>query len=273
MGTLATSSFWAKETESLRSLLRINDTRNALDVEKRRQESSCLGAAVGLEQDAVALVLVGLDDESRRYFEAIRQLALEAFGANERYVYKDPDGRNHFGKYMAMRIACLAEWVLGGSQRSRFYSSMLNFFEQVVHTDRERAAPDATDSDPTVIGHLAMHYAQGGHWDRLASLPKADTKRFRSGAHWARLHEILVLLGEAVVKADAGKRAAAQGRLNAWFDVHTDAEKLQRPFDPRFTANDIVSIAEIRASTLYAVTDPLVTIRSIRWPALVVAPA
>lgn len=269
MQTLTDKGFWVQEEARLEFLLGSNQRRGVFNVELQRSQRTCLGAALGLEQDAIEMTMAGLDRHAMEYFVSIKQLALAAFEGDERYVYKDPDGRNLFGKYMAMRIVCLAEWAIGGAERFHFQQLVVSFFEKVAQADLERGKTAYAASSSTVIGCLAMHYAQSGLWERVQSLPKTYAKPARVGVHWASLHEAIDLLASAIVTGDAKKLAVARKRLDTWFRAHLGVERFQRPFDPRFTTNDMVSIAEIRARWLHGVTDPWATIKSIRWPGVV----
>jgi|WetSurMetagenome_2_1015567.scaffolds.fasta_scaffold57264_2 hypothetical protein len=265
MPSKAADAVWAKLRRRCELGLELDEGK--FDLEQNIAQRSCLGTAVGSEARAISLVLVGMESQARDYFRAIRELALAAVQNNERYVYEDLDGRNLFGKYMAMRVAALAEWLLDGPKRSQYLTTMLSFLDQAL--EEAPSAPEDRLLDIEVLGPYVMHLGQLGMWERLLAVVfRHLPRRHARGPWWSLTRALQSLAGE-----DFGKQPVlancARHALNGCFLSLTDVRRLNSPYDTRLTANDIASIAEIRARWLYGVVDPWVTVKSIRWPDLV----
>lgn len=100
----------------------LNQASGALDYCTTVKRRACLGTATTLMEDASLLFLTGFFLEAKNYFALIERYATAAREANERYIYEDPDGNNHFGLYSAARISAAARWMLG---RPDWHSQLL----------------------------------------------------------------------------------------------------------------------------------------------------
>lgn len=115
---------WAKVDRLATTMLDLNERRGALDVEKAIATRSCLGRALGLEDDAINLVLAGLDSEALRYFVVIKELCDKAVALGDRYIYRGATAED-FSRYSAYRAAALAAWFVARGERSRLQSEMM----------------------------------------------------------------------------------------------------------------------------------------------------
>lgn len=210
---------------------------------------------------AVELALVGMDDDARRYFALVRDLAVRGHDDGESYVYSDPDGSNAFAKYMAMRIAALADWVLGAKQRSIYLGAMRGYLEHVIAMmaglGRERAI------EHEAFGRYSLHLAQLEDWAQIVAPPYVSSKTGRSP--WRDITVVLRALAESKSVVGTTVRAKPLSTLDKLFRRLVDTERFGEPYDPRLTANDVVTLAEVRAREC-GEADPWRVIRSIRWP-------
>jgi hypothetical protein len=259
---LSNALVWQRLRESCELVLRLDD--GEFDEAVNIADRSCLGTAVVCESQAINLVLVGMDRQAQEYFKNIRNFALLGFHANETYVYESPDGQNLFAKYMAMRIAALAEWVLGGSKRPEYLDQMLFFLEQSIEFENSQAPQEGIEEE--VLARYAMHLAQVESLDSLLELPTHFSSR-NNNRLWGTLIRSLVDLAGARVAGIPENILKTSSEFEDFFLRITDVEKIRQPYDQRLTANDIVTIAEIRSRWLYEKTDPMSIIRSIRNPA------
>lgn len=253
--------FWEALASDSRLLLKLNRSRNVFDIDEQEADRSCLGTAVNLQADAVQLLLTDFDSDARDYFDLIRALALLAYKNGEGYTYKDPSGRKLFARYMAMRVAALADWALRGNQWTAYLSSMMDHLLLAIE---EESGTDYKNRplDLAIAGPLCLHSLQTGQLDHVAEI-SVKKKGSASGQKWADLIPILQsILRDKVEFADCYER---------WFQEHTKEERYNRAYDPSFTASDMVVIAEIRARLIYGVTDPWRVMKSIRWSDLVLA--
>jgi len=251
------SDFWSSLVQDSELLIQLNADRNIYDIDSKISRRSCLGTAVNLEADAVQLALTGFESEARKYFDLIRKLALAAYEGGETYIYKDSTGKALFAKYMAFRVAALAEWVSGGGRRGEYLSLMFKFFEQAIEEEAGASWEDFA-LDAALAGPLCLHAIQLGQPDLLRKIIFINSS---SGKKWVPLLKIIIPIfgGERHI-------AGLDAKFEKWFIKHTDASHFRRPYDPSFTANDMVTIAEIRASAFFRTADPWTIIKSIRWP-------
>lgn len=255
---------WERVHKRCESALRV--TAPLLDIEENRDARSCLGSAVVAEPIAVQLALIGRNDEASRFFGKILQLALCAYENGEEYVYVDPDGSNSFARYMAMRIAALADWVVGGGRRREYLNGMLEHLTAAVAAEQGHGG-HLLDSES--LGRLLMHLAQLQSWDRVLSEGRRET--VASGARpWPALCHALSCLAAVKAKATGAPERARAAIEEAFLEV-TVRTRSADPFDPRLTANDAVTLAEIRARE-WGESDPWRVIRSLRWPQLAALP-
>lgn len=255
---------WERVHKRCESALRV--TAPLLDIEENREARSCLGSAVVAEPIAVQLALIGRNDEASYFFARILQLALSAYENGEGYVYVDPHGSNLFARYMAMRIAALADWVVGGGHRREYLDRMLEHLAAAVAAEQGRS-DHLLDSES--LGRLLLHLAQLQSWQRVFSEGRRAGVAL-GGRPWPALCHALSSLA-AVKIAATEKPEKARAVIEKLFLEVTIRTRSLDPFDPRLTANDAVSLAEIRARE-WGESDPWRVIRSLRWPQFAALP-
>lgn len=258
-------AFWRGYPGKAEELLQIAEKMGALDVASRRAKSTCINAAEMLQQTGVELVLAGLDDKAWRVFQIIPELAEASIEGGEKGRYTDVV----FARYMAMRVAATAEWMLRRGKRDEYFGRMLGYLHEDIRIEAEKAKDEVRDV-PQVGGRLAIHYAQAGRWGDILAMPELARGGGGAAPLWRSLFKSLRILADAKSRPDdqRGSRKAREG-IDTWFLEHTSIRRFGEPWNPDLTSNDIVSIAEIRARWIHGVTDPWATVRSIRWPELV----
>lgn len=258
----AEATFWEERRLTADQAFERRVRLGFLNVKTQRSEGTCLNAAEMVHAVALDLVLVGRDEEARRVFDAIRDLSLASIEGEEKGYYSD----TAFAKYMAMRLASTAEWMLGGPNRSTYFGEMLNFLNETIRSESEKVRGEVSDV-PEIGGRLAMHYGQAGQWATIMTLPRINRSGGSAATAWRALHKAIRALAEARAKADGSREEArAREAIDGWFLERTDVKRFTQPWDPVLTSNDILCVAEIRGRWIHGVSDPWVIARSIRWP-------
>lgn len=142
------------------------------------------------------------------------------------------------------------------------------FLEEAIRTEAAQSPKIADHIE--VRGRLSLRLAQSEEWRRIVDVAAApESAKTSKKDRWGKLPAWLAVLAEAKLKGAVELEQRSREGLNSWFDERTDERRYERAYDPRFTADEMVSIAEVRAHWLFGITDPWQTIRSIRWPDLV----
>lgn len=254
--------FWNRIKQ--RCELGIELDEGQFDLHENLRDRSCLGTAFTAEQRAYSLVLVGMDNAARFYLENIREHALRAFDADETYVFQLIKGRNLFGRYMAHRIAGLADWALGGSRHQTLFKSALGSLQDAIEAEYGHQVLDA---EPIEVGALCVLQAHVSDWEGVLSVCEqwqlASKQRMQS--IWVRLLESLVEIAQNETQHHSNEDPNSF-LLNSLFRDITDHESYDELHHPQMRISDVVSISRIRGESLYGVWDPWHNIRSIRKP-------
>lgn len=266
MTSETTGSFWKAERLTAIEMLSLQKSAGSFDAESARRERRCLGTALGLENDAIVLVLVGLEHDSRLCFATAKQMAVLAYASNESYVYEDPDGLNSMGRYMAMRVAALSEFALSGTDRPHLLSTAVGHLEAVLGGFRGGpvSAPDSRP-DAVLVAHLALHYAQLGRWSALSSLGATPLRISTPASRvWSEALRVMVGVAEARCLSSSIVRGPAATALESWFRRSTSVVRYRRPVHPVLLGHFMVGMAEIRAKCCLDLHSPMAIISTLR---------
>lgn len=217
-----------------------------------------LGHAEAAANEAVRLFLVGLDSDALWFLEAAKRLAKSAFEHDEKYVYRDIDGRNSFAKFIATRIVAEAEWLQGETCAGESQRIALNYLLDVYTYVRHDAASEA--ADPKLTARMALHLAESSRWGEILDLPGKPSAR----SAWTALFSALRSGAANVMNGDPN---AARDAVDRWFSAYVSNPELRRPISAELTFIEALVAARVRAS-LGKGAEPANIVKSIRWPEL-----
>lgn len=239
-----------------RRLIELNSSRGALDVSRRRAQRSCLGGAIGLEDDAIQLMLTGFSQEAREYFRTVGELAKCALDDDETYVFRGPDGGRAFARFTCLRLLATSWWAEYGNddyRRSYLQKSREYLLEAMLAEPGSRSSTEAS-------GRLWLMAAQAEEWTWINREAKGR-RIVRADSPWAAVQAALAAVTNLRV---AENDAQLCPDLESLFLDKVLSGSLLNPIREPYVRSDGLAIAEVRARENWSVEDPQRVFLSLR---------